>query len=180
MDGSTDSGGSGGQSGGSGGLNGGSGGKAGGSGGSVGSGGSSGSGGTVGGTGGKAGGSGGAGTGGKDGGGADTGPDGGLSCVQIESMYAKALMDARSCNPRAADQCQKTASSSLTGCFTGCLIPVNDNTVVNQLKAEWSNAGCEQPRTPICPNIACLAPKGVCQPAANDGAASCINQGLTP
>ena len=108
----------------------------------------------------------------------DSGGSGG--CAQIESMYAQALMDARSCNPRAADQCQKTASSSLTGCFTGCLTPVNDDTVVNQLKAKWTNAGCEQPPRPVCPAIACLPPKGVCQPAANDGAASCTNQGLTP
>jgi hypothetical protein len=134
-----------------------------------------GTGGATAGTGGAVGGSGGA--SGKDGGGSDAG----LSCSQIETMYRDALTAARHCKVGATDQCRSTAAPDLTGCFVNCVIPVNDNSVVNQLKTEWTQAHCDLPGRPIaCPAIACLPPKGVCQPAAGagDGGGLCVNQGL--
>ena len=113
----------------------------------------------------------------KDAGGADAG----LSCAQIETMYNDALTAARRCKVGATDQCRSTASPGLSGCFVYCVIPVNDNLVVNELKAEWTQAHCDVSGRPIvCPAIACLPPKGVCQsPAgAGDSGGLCMNQGL--
>ncbi|HVR63829.1 MAG TPA: hypothetical protein VMU50_18135 [Polyangia bacterium] len=105
----------------------------------------------------------------------------GLGCSQLETMYSDALTAARRCKVGATDQCGATAAPKLEGCFVNCLIPVNDNSVVNQLKTEWTQAHCDVAGRPIvCPAIACLPPKGICQsPAdAGDGGGLCVNQGL--
>ncbi|HEX3697640.1 MAG TPA: hypothetical protein VH374_19870 [Polyangia bacterium] len=134
----------------------------------------SGTGGAAGGTGGASAGSGG--TAGKDGGtSTDGGADAGLACAEIETMYETALNAAESCNPRAANQCQKSAAGNLTSCGFGCPILVNDDTQLNQLKQEWLQAHCDSQKPVVCPNfhIVCLPPQGTCIAAANDAGGTC-------
>ncbi len=133
-----------------------------------------------GGSGGEAGGSGGAmGSGGTAGGsggssGHDAAGDTAASCAALEQMYADAVPAARSCNARITDQCTRTASPSLAPCAFGCQVSVHDDTMLNQIKKQWMDAGCAQRQTPLpCPRIACPAPSGICQPPATDGPGTC-------
>jgi len=108
---------------------------------------------------------GGSGGGSDDGGGQPV--DGGVTCADLETRYAKALPAARSCDVNATGQCQQLVSSSLSPCFVNCTTYVNNALTLNAIKASWLQAGCNQ-TVVICPLIACIKPSaGVC--AATDG-----------
>jgi hypothetical protein len=123
-------------------------------------------GGQGGGSGGASGGAGGVtgGAGGQAGGGA--GGAGGQGCAQFEADYASAFIEARMCDLGATGQCQPLASTSLS--CPGCMIHVNDTTVLDEIKAKYQQAGCSAVPHP-CPAIACIVPgNGVCT-VANSG-----------
>jgi hypothetical protein len=109
--------------------------------------------------GGKAG-QGGAGGGGKGGQGGAGGN--GPSCAEIQTAYAKELLNARMCNLAvSAPSCTHLVPSALS---CGCSVWVNDATELDRIAAQWQAAGC----TPgiVCAAIACLSPgtHGVCVP----------------
>lgn len=148
-----------------------------GTGGALGTGGAIGTGGALG-TGGRKGtGTGGVvGTGGAVGTGGDKGNnDGGESCGQLESDYANALTDARSCTPGAQNQCQKLVDSSIS--CPGCKQYVNDTTTLDAITAAWDAANCGA--TPhACPAIACVVPTTVtCVATSSDNGP---NAGASP
>jgi hypothetical protein len=137
------------------------GGAAAGSTGSAGNTGSAGKGGTTGGGGdtGKAGTGGSGGQAGKGGqGGTGKGGQGGtggsgLTCAELQTAYAKALIDARMCQANlTVVQCTQLVPVLPCGCQTY----VNDRTELDKLKAQWDAAGCQA--TILCPAIACPAP----------------------
>ncbi len=98
-------------------------------------------------------------------------PDGGLSnCSALSQKYGIALAEAKSCTAGAANQCAQQVSVSLGGCSVGCTDYVNDATELNQIRQEWSQAGCGNVAV-VCPLIACLPPTTSDCVAADGGSA---------
>ncbi|HVY36309.1 MAG TPA: hypothetical protein VHM31_00180 [Polyangia bacterium] len=119
-----------------------------------------------------------AGAGGAAGGGA--GGHGGQSCDEIAAAFQAALPIAQSCSPGVEHQCEDTALvGPLTGC-PGCAQYVNDNTKLNALRTQYTDAGC--PHSGVCPAILCVQPQkagcmvsdasagGTCKPVLLTGA----------
>ncbi len=125
--------------------------------------------------------------GGGTGGGKGTGGSGGETCAQLATDYSNAVTAAKKCTLDAANQCQQLVAGSLGGC--GCDTYVNDATMINAIKTEWTSQGCAT--GPTC-NIACVVPgPGVCNTdptgstpggpgAAADPTGTCSNGTPTP
>jgi hypothetical protein len=65
---------------------------------------------------------------GHDGGASDVGT---ATCADLVDQYSQALTPARSCTTGATGQCQTAVSSSLSPCFSGCMIYVDDASTLN-------------------------------------------------
>jgi hypothetical protein len=105
--------------------------------------------------------------------------DGGQTCSDLQAQYASALVAARSCDVKAAGQCSHLVSSSLSPCFLNCMTNVNDAAALNELKAKWTQAGCNS--VPVaCPAIACLQPTGNMCAAADGGGGTCVSSNGLP
>jgi hypothetical protein len=101
------------------------------------------------GAGGKGGQAGGGGQGGKGGTGGSA-----LTCAELQTAYAKAMVDARKCIAALAVlQCTQQVTSALA---CGCPTFVNDKTELDKIKAQWDAAACGA--AILCPAIACPAP----------------------
>ena len=97
-----------------------------------------------------------------------------MSCADLVTQYAAALPAARSCDVNASGQCQQLASESLSPCFLGCKMRVNDASALNAIELTWEQAGCDALVGIACPLIACIQPTaGLCV-AADGGGASCV------
>ena len=83
--------------------------------------------------------------------------DGGLTCADLQALYAEALTAARNCDINASGQCQQLVSSSLSVCPV-CTTHVNDSSTLTAIKARWVQAGCDTSVAVICPQIACVQP----------------------
>lgn len=115
------------------------------------------------------------GRGGSGGSGKGTGGTGGESCAQIETAYATALQQAKSCSLGASNQCQQTAPSSLA---CGCDTFVNDRSMLDTLQSRWNQANCQNGA--LCPAIACIMPKSASCRATDAGGPACADNLLTP
>jgi hypothetical protein len=121
-----------------------------------------------------------AGHGGSTGAAGQGGSGGGASCMDLQTAYAAALMAARSCTPGTPDQCAQLVSSSLSPCFSNCMMYVNAADALNSIKAAWQTAGCANQGPIACPAIACLQPTmGSCV-ATDGGGAVCSSVGVSP
>jgi hypothetical protein len=113
---------------------------------------------------------------GHDGGAADSG----ASCTDLQSQYGEAFVAARMCNVGAANQCAQPVSSSLSPCFSNCMIYVNDASTLNAIKTAWLAAGCANQGPIACPAIACIQPSmGNCV-ASDGGGGVCSSIGIGP
>jgi hypothetical protein len=120
-------------------------------------------------------GAGGASAGGPGAGGVAAGGSGGESCQEIQTEYAAALEQAKQCVPGAANQCTKTAQSSLD---CGCATHVNDDSGLSDYASRWAASGC---RAGVCPAIACLVQSAICAPIDGGGGGRCEDTSvLTP
>ena len=111
-------------------------------------------------------------TGGSSGAGGSS-PDGGLgTCDALATKYSVALAAAKSCTAGASGQCTQPVPMWLSSCAGGCTEYVNDATELNQLRQEWSQAGCGSV-TAVCPAIACVLSIGSVCVATDGGAGVC-------
>lgn len=80
--------------------------------------------------------------------------DGGVTCAELVSDFAAALIKARACNPGATKQCTELAPVALTNC-PGCDQYVNDSATLIAIQKQWF-AQC-RPGGILCPAISCVA-----------------------
>ncbi len=104
----------------------------------------------------------GSGTGGTAGGSVDAGNP----CANLEADYRAALIEAKTCNPRAAAlQCQTLVNTSVS--CPGCTTHVENAAQLQEIEKKWVASGCKRG---ICPAIACINPGfGVCSESGGSG-----------
>jgi hypothetical protein len=108
---------------------------------------------------------------------ASTGGDGSTdpnACHELETDYDAAFTEAKKCSlGSAVKQCQASAYGMLH-CMT-CLMPVQDATTLDGIRARWTAARC-QGRPPPCPGFGgpCPSP-ALAQCAAVAGLGTCVS-----
>src|SRR5450631_806934 len=81
--------------------------------------------------------------------------DSGVTCAELVHEYSAALPAAEACTSGAANQCQQLVPLTLSIC-TGCDHYVTNATTLNAIRAQWTNQGCDQVGTTVCPLAAVL------------------------
>jgi hypothetical protein len=95
-----------------------------------------------------------------------------VACGKLMNDFATALSAAKTCDPKASDQCQKKVTRVLQ-CSDACGIVVNDDDVVAAVQSKWDQSGCDAIYNTCSPGClvstlgACVAQAdggGVCDP----------------
>ncbi len=102
-------------------------------------------------------------------------PDAG-TCAQLNTDYSNAMAEAVRCDLRVgALQCQAMASSGLA---CGCPRHVQDATKLEEIRSQWTAAGCVSGRIG-CPAIVCPAlTSGMCVPNDGGSTGTCAGNGI--
>ncbi len=101
------------------------------------------------------------------------GGHGGQTCDDIAAAFQAALPEAESCMPGATHQCEKLASTSPLGGCPGCGQYVNDDTMLNALRTQYTQQGCQRSNI-FCPQFLCIQPqKQGCMPSDASAGGTC-------